>query len=164
MIKNNNNHALPWLWLSAIVIVFDQLTKHFVLRHLSYDQVVNALPFLNITLRFNRGAAFSFLGDASGWQIYLLAGISVVVSLLLIIWLSRLHRRQWLTAVPLSLILGGALGNLIDRLRFGYVVDFIDFHVGAWHFATFNIADAAVSIGAAGLVLGLIYESIARKS
>lgn len=161
---NKKKSALCWLWMSAIIIVGDQATKYLVLRHLSYDQPVAVLPFLNFTLRFNTGAAFSFLGDASGWQIYLLAGISIVVSVLLIIWLSRLRYADWMTALPLSLILGGALGNLLDRVRFRYVVDFIDFHLGAWHFATFNVADAAVSVGAVGLILGLFYESITRKS
>lgn len=147
-----------------LVVLLDQVSKYAVLRHIAYEHSVTVLPFLNFTLRFNTGAAFSFLGQASGWQIYLLSGISIVVSVGLIVWLYCLKSSDWLMALPLSLILGGALGNLIDRVRFGYVVDFIDFHLGAWHFATFNIADAAVSVGAAGLILGLLYEHFASKS
>ena len=147
-----------------LIIALDQLTKQLVLQHISAHQVIKIFPFLNLILRFNAGAAFSFLGDAQGWQLYLLSSISIIISVILVVWLTRLARTEWWIALPISLILGGALGNLIDRVHYGYVVDFIDFHVGNWHFATFNVADSAVSVGAALLVLRLLYESFTRKS
>lgn len=146
---------MRYLWISVLVIFLDQLTKYLVLHHIDIEQSVQVLPFLNFSLRFNTGAAFSFLSSVGGWQIYLLSGIAIAVSVGLLIWLYRLSEKEWLTGICLSLILGGALGNLIDRLRFGFVVDFIDFHIRTWHFATFNVADSAVSIGAVVLVLGL---------
>ncbi|OGT43456.1 MAG: signal peptidase II [Gammaproteobacteria bacterium RIFCSPHIGHO2_12_FULL_40_19] len=158
-VKNyNQKTAWPWIFVSLFIIVCDQLTKYFILQHLTEQSVVHVFPFLNFILRFNAGASFSFLGNASGWQIYLLVGISAVVSVILISWLTRLPRNEWWTTLPISLVLGGALGNLIDRVRFGYVTDFIDFYVGNWHFATFNVADSAVSVGAAWLVLIFLYE------
>jgi len=161
---NINRSAWPWLWISVFVIMLDQCSKYLVLQHVLYDNPIRVFPFLNVMLRFNTGAAFSFLESANGWQVFVLAGISIVISLCLIVWVFRLTWCEWILAMPLCLILGGALGNLIDRLRFGYVVDFIDFHVGGWHFATFNIADSAVSIGATVLVIRLLYESITRQS
>ncbi|MDP1574755.1 MAG: signal peptidase II [Coxiellaceae bacterium] len=155
--------AWPWLLLSALIICLDQVSKHLVLAHVSALDVVRVLPFLNIILRLNAGAAFSFLGSESGWQIYLLSVISVVVSVVLVAWLSQLPRREWWIAAPVSLVLGGALGNLIDRIHYGYVIDFMDFHLFDWHFATFNIADAAVSVGATWLIVRVVYESLIGK-
>ena len=120
--------AWPWLLLSALIILLDQVSKHLVLAHVTALDVVRVFPFLNIILRLNAGAAFSFLGSESGWQIYLLSVISVVVSVVLVAWLSQLPRREWWIAAPVSLVLGGALGNLIDRIHYGYVIDFVDFN------------------------------------
>lgn len=159
-----NKKAWFWIFLSLAIIVCDQLAKLIVLKNFTEQTIVHALPFLNFILRFNSGASFSFLGDASGWQVYLLSSISIIVSIALVIWLSRLSRSEWWIATPISLVLGGALGNLIDRLRYGFVIDFIDFHIGNWHFATFNIADSAVCVGATWLVLGLLYESFIGES
>lgn len=159
-----NKTAWPYIFVSVLIIVFDQCTKFYFASHFTETTLVRIFPFLNFILRFNAGAAFSFLGGQNGWQIYLLSGISIVVSLILMIWLTRLSRREWWIALPVSFVLGGAIGNLIDRVRFGVVIDFIDFHVGNWHYATFNIADSFVCIGAAWLMLGLIYESIVSKS
>lgn len=156
--------AWPWLILSFAIILLDQGAKHLVVSHVTALDEVHLLPFLNIILRFNAGAAFSFLGGQSGWQVYLLSVISVVVSVMLVAWLSQLPRREWWVACPVSLVLGGALGNLIDRIQYHYVIDFIDFHVGSWHFATFNIADAAVSVGATWLIVMVVYESLVGKS
>lgn len=155
-----NKKALPWIFISALIIALDQITKYIVLTHLTEQSVVHVFPFLNFILSFNAGASFGFLGAQNGWQVYLLSGVSIIVSVVLVIWLSRLSRSEWVLALPVSLVLGGALGNLIDRIRFGYVTDFIDFHVRNWHFATFNVADSAVSVGATWLVLRLLYESI----
>lgn len=159
-----NKKAWPWILLSVVVIVCDQLTKHWVVTHFTQQTVQPVFPFLNFILRFNAGASFSFLGSAGGWQVYLLSGISLVVSVILIGWLCRLARSEWWIAMPVSLVLGGALGNLMDRARLGYVIDFIDFHVGHWHYATFNVADSAVCVGATWLVLRLFYESTVGKS
>lgn len=158
MLARQKNSALIWLWVSILVVILDQCTKCFIRTHLSFEQPYTVLPFLNFILRFNAGAAFSFLANDNGWQTYLLSGIAIVVSLFLIGYLHKLHYKNWLTVLPICLIIGGALGNLIDRLRFGYVVDFIDFHIGAWHFATFNVADMAVSVGAVLLVVRLFYD------
>ncbi len=158
MKNHNQKTAWPWIFVSALIIACDQLTKYLILQHLTEQSAIRIFPFLNFILRFNAGASFSFLGNASGWQIYLLAGISLVVSVVLIVWLTRLPRDEWWTSLPISLVLGGALGNLIDRMHFGYVTDFIDFHVRNWHFATFNVADSAVSVGATWLVLLFLYE------
>lgn len=155
--------AWPWIAVSIVIIALDQLTKYFVLMHFTDQTVFRVSPFLNFILRFNAGAAFSFLGNAEGWQIYLLSGISIIISVALIIWLCRLSRSTWQLAFPISFILGGALGNLIDRVRFGYVIDFVDFHIGHWHYATFNIADSAVCVGAITLVLRYMYHGICKK-
>lgn len=155
--------AWPWLFVSIFIIVLDQSTKLLILHYLNDTTEIHVLPFLNIILRFNPGAAFSFLGDAGGWQVYLLSGVSIVVAIALMIWLSQLPRSEWLLALPVSLVLGGAIGNLIDRLNYGSVVDFVDFHLGSWHYATFNIADAAVSIGAVWLIVRVVYEGLIHE-
>jgi signal peptidase II len=153
-------NALPWLWLSLLVIALDQASKWLALAELAPWQPVPVLPILNWTLVFNPGAAFSFLGDAGGWQRWLFTGLALAVSALLVWWLRQTPRRQLSVAVPYALILGGAIGNVIDRLRFGHVVDFVDVHWGGWHFPAFNVADAAISVGAAWLIVGLVF---ARK-
>lgn len=152
--------AWPWIFLSLLIVVLDQFIKYLVIRDISITQTVTVFPFLNLILRYNAGAAFSFLNSASGWQIYLLSSISISVSVILIIWLCYTPRREWWTAMPISLVIGGALGNLIDRIHDGYVIDFIDFHIKTWHYATFNIADSAVCVGATWLIVRLIYESV----
>ena len=154
----------PWILVSMLVVAGDQLTKYAVVEHIGTQQVIKIFPFLNLILRFNTGAAFSFLGAQNGWQVYLLSGISIVASVVLFVWLCRLKNNDDLIALPISLVLGGAVGNLVDRLHWGFVVDFVDFHIRQWHFATFNVADAAVSMGATWLVLRLVYESIISKS
>lgn len=161
MIKNKK--AWPWMILSAAILIADQLTKYLVLQHFTEQTIHPVFSWLNFILRFNAGASFSFLGNAGGWQVYLLSGISITISIILIIWLCRLSRREWWVAMPIALVLGGALGNLIDRVRFGYVTDFIDFHMGTWHFATFNVADSAVSVGATWLVLVFLFEIYSGK-
>lgn len=155
--RAGTGNALPWLWLSLAVIVFDQASKWWALAELTPWQPVPVLPMLNWTLVFNPGAAFSFLGDAGGWQRWLFTALALGVSALLVYWLRQTPRRQLAVAVPYALILGGALGNVIDRLRFGHVVDFVDVYWRDWHFPAFNVADAAISVGAAWLVLGLVF-------
>ena len=154
-----------WLALSAVVLVLDQITKYLANGWLVLHEPVRILPVFNLTLMHNRGAAFSFLAGAGGWQRWLFAGLALGVSAVLIVWLTRLKQAQRLLAVALALIVGGALGNLIDRLWLGYVVDFLDFHFRGWHWPAFNIADAAITVGAGLLILdSLRSQEQARQS
>lgn len=141
------------LGLAAMIVVLDQLTKALIVNGLTYAIPHNVFPGFDLLLVHNTGAAFSFLDGAGGWQRWILTGISTVVSVFIVIWLCRLPRQQKLLAVALAIILGGAVGNLYDRWALGYVVDFISVYWGEWRFATFNVADAAISIGAALLAL-----------
>lgn len=151
-----NNSMLKWLWLSVLVIVLDQITKYMASTMLTYYKPVAVMPLFNFTLLHNTGAAFSFLSEAGGWQRWFFTLIAVGVSVFLVLWLKRLTAQEKIQAISLALILGGAIGNVIDRIRFGYVVDFLDFYYGTWHFPAFNIADSAITIGA---VL-IIYDSL----
>ena len=151
---SNKPNALGWLLVSAIVIALDQLTKHIALSALQPYAPHEVIPgLLNWTLAFNTGAAFSFLHDAGGWQRWLFSALAVTVSLVLIVWLRRLPRGDWRTALPLSLVIGGALGNLIDRVRFGHVTDFIEVYYRQWSWPAFNIADSAICVGAVLLIV-----------
>lgn len=147
-------NALIWLLLSAAIIALDLWTKALALAHLELHEPVPVIEgLLNWTLTYNLGAAFSFLSDAGGWQRWLFSGLAVGVSGMLAFWLSRTARNDWRQAVPFALIIGGALGNLIDRVRYGYVVDFVDAYWGDYHWPAFNIADSAIVVGAIGLAL-----------
>jgi len=154
---NMRNRAWIWLWLSILVVVLDQGSKFLAVHYLVYGKPIVVLPFFNLWLNYNTGAAFGFLGAQNGWQVFLLSGIAIIVSVVLIMWLGKTPRKDWLMALALSLILGGAIGNLIDRIRFKYVIDFFDFHIGTWHFATFNVSDIAITIGAIFLVIRLLF-------
>jgi signal peptidase II len=146
-------NALAWLLLSAAVIGFDQLTKAIVRDTLVPYMPHAAIPHvLNWTLAFNRGAAFSFLAGSSGWQTWLFGGLALVISAGLAVWLARTPRRDWRTALPVALIIGGALGNLIDRLWHGQVTDFIQVYWHTWSYPAFNAADSAITIGAVLLI------------
>ncbi len=146
-------NALIWLLLSACVIVVDQLTKMIALRELVPYMPHQVVPHvLNWTLAFNRGAAFSFLAGGSGWQAWLFGVLAVVVSVGLAVWLARLPRRDWRNALPVALIIGGALGNLVDRLVHGQVTDFIQVYWRTWAYPAFNVADSAITIGAVLLI------------
>lgn len=156
--NNDNSHAsaspglMMWLGVAAIIMLLDQLSKITLERVLTVDssKLINA--YLNLVMVYNKGAAFSFLADQQGWQRYLFAGISFAASLL-IIWLLRKHAEQKLFCWSLTLILGGAVGNLIDRIAYGHVIDFVDFHINNWHWPAFNIADSAITCGAILFVL-----------
>lgn len=156
MTKPVAKKAWVWLWLSALVIALDQITKYLVVHHLEFGQPVKILPFFNFTLNYNPGAAFSFLGAQGGWQVYLFAAISLIVAVILLVWLGRIKRSDGLMAAGVSLIIGGALGNFIDRIRLTYVIDFLDFHIKSWHYATFNVADSAICVGAFLLILRML--------
>ena len=144
-----------WLWLSLLVIVLDQVTKQIAENYLLPHQAVSVLPFFDWYLTYNPGAAFSFLADAGGWQRWFFTIVAILVSGLIFHWLRNLSREETWTAVPLSLILGGAIGNVIDRLYLGAVIDFIQVWLTptyAW--PAFNIADAAISVGIVLLIIG----------
>ncbi|TNC82252.1 MAG: signal peptidase II [Oleiphilus sp.] len=146
---------LPWLALSAVILVLDLVTKYLASSHLDYALPVNVIPgFFNLTLLHNTGAAFSFLATESGWQRWFFIALASLVSLALIKWLQTLQGDRWM-AIAITLILGGALGNLYDRITLGYVVDFLHFFWDDYHFPAFNIADTAISIGAAMMILDL---------
>jgi len=148
-----NSPQLKWLWISLTVIVMDQATKQIAEAQLTPHQPVNLLPFFDWYLTYNTGAAFSLLADAGGWQRWLFTAIAIVISLVIVQWLRKLPGEETLTALSLSLILGGAIGNLIDRILLGHVIDYIQVWLGSYPFPAFNIADAAISVGAALLIL-----------
>lgn len=143
---------LKWLWLALLVIVLDHLSKVAVSHWLQLHESVAVLPFFSFTLLHNPGAAFSFLADAGGWQRWFFTAIALFVSVVITVWLRRLPAEEKWQAAALALILGGALGNVIDRLRFGYVVDFLDFYYQQWHWPAFNIADSTITVGVAILL------------
>jgi signal peptidase II len=146
-------NALPWLGLSAVLIAVDQLTKWLAMTRLEYLRPVPVIDgFWNWLLVHNYGAAFSFLSDAGGWQRWFFTALAVLISGVLIGWLARTPRHDWRTALPFALVVAGALGNLVDRVRFGYVVDFVDWYVGSYHWPAFNVADACIVAGAVLLV------------
>jgi signal peptidase II len=145
--------AFRWLWLSIALVALDQLSKRWVERALELGETRELLSVFNIVRAHNPGAAFSFLAAASGWQRWLLTLIAAGVSVLIVVWLRRVPAGARLLPAGLALIVGGAVGNLIDRLRIGYVIDFLDFHWGALHFWAFNAADAGITVGAALLLL-----------
>lgn len=157
MTEENENLALKrtWLWflLAIILVVLDQWTKWLASESLEYGLPMVILPVFNLTLLHNPGAAFSFLSDAGGWQRWFFTGISSVVSVVLIIWISRLKQGQAWLAASLALILSGAIGNLIDRVLYGYVIDFISVHYERHYFPAFNIADSAITVGAGMMLL-----------
>lgn len=164
MLSRSRGSGLIWLGLSVFIVAIDQLSKWWINAHLVWGQVYPLLPFLNVRLAYNPGAAFSFLGDASGWQRSVLSVVTGIVVVVLTQWLRRSGRGSTWMGLSLSLIIGGAVGNLIDRIHLGYVIDFIDFHVNTWHFATFNVADAAISVGALLLLLKLVINAESSSS
>ncbi len=144
---------LKWLWLSLCLTAMDQGTKQIAEAQLTPHQPVNVMPYFDWFLTYNTGAAFSLLADAGGWQRWLFTVIAIVISLVIVQWLRKLPSDETLTAVSLSLILGGAIGNLIDRILFGHVIDYVQVWLGSYPFPAFNLADAAISVGAALLIL-----------
>jgi signal peptidase II len=155
---------LPWLFLlAAAIIMLDQLTKALVSAQLVYGVPRTVFPGFDLLLAHNYGAAFSFLGDQSGWQRWGLAGIAVGASIFIVTWLLRLPRKQVLLGAALACILGGALGNLYDRVMLGYVVDFISVYYRDWRFATFNVADIALNVGAFLIVLDILRGKSANE-
>ncbi len=144
---------LRWLWLTLFVILLDQASKQLAEAMLQFNQPVYVFSFFDLTLLYNEGAAFSFLSDQSGWQRWFFIGLALVVSLVLTVWLSRLKPGERWTGIALGLIIGGALGNVIDRILFGHVIDFIHLHVAEHYWPAFNVADSAISVGVALMLL-----------
>lgn len=154
--------SVPWFALSAALLVADQLTKWLVLQRFQLGEHLPVTGFLNLVLVYNRGAAFSFLADAPGWQTPLLIVFALGAAVLVSVLIVRSPGRHML-CTGLALILGGALGNVIDRLRFGHVVDFLDLHAYGWHWPAFNLADAGISVGAALLILEAFLHKDSRS-
>ncbi|MBX9613443.1 MAG: signal peptidase II [Burkholderiales bacterium] len=152
MARSSSGRMLPWLALALVILIADQLTKTLILGHYRLGDSTVVTGFFNIVRAHNPGAAFSFLAGASGWQRWFFTAIGVVATLV-ILWMLKAHAGQKLFSFALACILGGAVGNVVDRLMHGYVVDFLDFHWAGWHFPAFNIADSGITIGAACLIL-----------
>lgn len=146
--KSLSQTALASVWFAIVLVVADQLTKYWVNQALVLGEPVAIMPFLNFTLVYNYGAAFSFLADMGGWQRWFFSGLAMIVGGALLLWLAKLPKGWTVEVVGINLILSGAIGNLIDRIIAGRVTDFIDFYIGSWHYATFNVADIAISMGA----------------
>ena len=157
--------GLVWLWLSGVVIVLDLASKWLAESSLSlYQQVPLIDGLFSFTLAYNTGAAFSFLSDAGGWQRWFFIAVAVGISVMLLVWRARLNRDKWLEPVALALILGGALGNLYDRIVHGHVVDFILVHwQQEWFFPAFNIADSAITVGAAMLIVDMFWPKKGKR-
>jgi signal peptidase II len=155
---------LKWVWVSIVVVLLDQLSKWMAVANLEERVPEAVMPHLNFTLAYNYGAAFSFLGDQDGWQRWFFTAIAVGVSVMLISWLYKLPRENKWLAVALTLILGGALGNLFDRLVYGHVIDFISVHWDGSYFPAFNIADSAITVGAIMLGLDVVFEARREKA
>ncbi|MCY7295939.1 signal peptidase II [Alteromonas sp. a30] len=153
MLNAARQTGLRWLWLAVVAFGLDQFTKQLVLKNMALYDSIQIVPFFNFTYVQNHGAAFSFLSDAGGWQRWLFTGIALFVSALILWWLKQTKRDQVLLPIAFSLILGGALGNLFDRLVYGYVVDFLDVYYQTWHWPAFNIADCSIFLGAVGLLV-----------
>lgn len=149
-------HNAHWLWLSAVLIFLDQLTKQLVVRHIGEYERIAVLPVFNLTHLHNTGAAFSMFSSLPPW-VFITLGVGVSVGILW--WLHRHPNDERLVAVSLCLVLAGALGNVIDRATRGHVIDFLDFHYAGWHYPSFNVADMAITVGAALLILDMLLAS-----
>jgi len=148
---------LRWLWLSAVVILLDQLSKYWIVKTFQLYEQLPVLPSFNLTLTYNKGAAFSFLANAGGWQQGFFIMVALVVTLVLLVWLWRLSDQQRWEAIAISLLIGGAIGNLIDRIISGQVTDFILLYYGDWSWPAFNIADSAITLGVAILLIDAVF-------
>jgi signal peptidase II len=156
---NRVERGMKWLWLSSLVVVFDQVTKYFAEQHLGYYTAVKVFPGFSMTLVYNKGAAFNILSDAGGWQRWFLMLVSMAISLFLLAWLRTIEKNRIHLAIGIALVLGGAVGNLIDRSLYGHVIDFIDIYYRNWHLPHFNNADSAISLGAALLIYDMFKYS-----
>ncbi|MGB5637937.1 MAG: signal peptidase II [Sedimenticolaceae bacterium] len=154
---------LRLLWISVVVVVLDQLSKFWMLGSFDEYEVLTVWPVFNLTLVFNTGAAFSFLSDAGGWQRWFFVAIGVVVSAVMVVWLRKLQARERLTAYGLAFVIGGAIGNLIDRVWLGKVVDFLQWHWQDWYWPSFNLADSAITLGVVLLLIDGLFPARGSK-
>ncbi|HGJ5858130.1 MAG TPA: signal peptidase II [Arsenophonus nasoniae] len=145
--------GLRWLWLTVVILIVDLSSKQLILNHFQLYESIPLMPYFNLAYAQNPGAAFSFLADKGGWQRWFFSFVAIVICVVLIVMMYRQSVNKKLSNIAYALVIGGALGNLCDRLVHGFVVDFIDFYVGDWHWPTFNIADMAICVGAALIIL-----------
>ena len=163
MPKKIKSSGLLFLWVTVLVFLIDRFAKNWVMMHLLPGESLRVLPVFNLTLAYNTGAAFSFLSGASGWQNIFLGGLAFFATIFILVWLYKLPFQKYWMNTALCLVLGGALGNVWDRILYGYVIDFFDFHLGNWHFAIFNTADSAIFMGAVMLILHwMVFERLKR--
>jgi len=148
MLKKIFSSGLVMLWIAVLVMLLDRYSKTWVMHHLNFHEPFPIFSFFNLTLAYNTGAAFSFLDGASGWQNWVFGSLALMVSAIVIVSLARLSSRDYWMSVAFCLILGGALGNMWDRITYGYVIDLLSFHWHDWYFAIFNVADSAICVGA----------------
>ena len=156
--------SLRWLWITFVFLILDQVTKQWVANTFELYQSVNVLPFFSITYVHNLGAAFSFLADQGGWQRWFFTAIAFIASVVFSVWLKRTPASQPLLAIALACMLSGAIGNLIDRLLFGYVIDFLDFYIGTNHWPAFNVADSMIFIGAVLMIVDSFKQEKMKKN
>ena len=152
MASRSASTVLPWLAIAALIIIADQFTKTLIIGNFQHGEGITVTSFFNLVRVHNEGAAFSFLASESGWQRWFFTALGLAAAVF-IVWMLRTHGGQRLFGFALALVLGGAVGNVIDRLLHGYVVDFIQVHYGGWYFPSFNVADGAISVGAACLII-----------
>jgi len=155
---------LKYLWVTLLVIVLDQVSKQLAEHYLVFHNPVPIIPFFNLTLSYNTGAAFSFLSEAGGWQRWFFIGLALLVSVVILFWLHKLTTQDKWVAIALSLVLGGAIGNVIDRVLFGHVIDFLHLYYQQWSWPIFNIADSAISVGVAILLIDSLRGSRKKKT
>lgn len=162
--QDTNKSRLKWLWLSLLAIVLDFASKQMAEHFLQFAQPVYVLPVFDLTLLYNKGAAFSFLANESGWQRWFFTVIALSVSSVMTVWLMKLKSNEKWLAAALALVIGGAIGNLYDRIAYGHVVDFIHVHWGEHYFPAFNIADSAITLGAIMLLVDSLLFSTDKSS
>jgi len=160
----SSSGSLKWLWITVVVVALDQITKLAVVGAFTLHEQMPLMPYFNLTLAHNPGAAFNFLSDATGWQRWFFTAIALGVSVAIVVWLKRLPSGDRWMAIALALILGGALGNVWDRMTLGYVIDFMDFYVDQWHWPAFNVADSAITVGAVMLGIDAIFFAKAKDT
>ena len=157
--------GLRWLWLVVVVLIIDLGSKYLILQNFALGDTVSLFPSLNLHYARNYGAAFSFLADSGGWQRWFFAGIAVTISVILMVMMYRQSAQKRLSNIAYALIISGAIGNLSDRLIHGFVIDYIDFYIGNWHYPTFNLADVTICIGAALVILeGFLPDKDKKKA
>ncbi len=153
MMAKFKNSGLIWLWLTVLFIIVDQVTKQYIVANFDLYERTAVLPFFNLTYAQNPGAAFSFLADQPGWQRWFFSLIAAVASVVFLVWMAKTPKQNRVLSIAFALLLSGAVGNLIDRLMFGYVIDFLDFYYQQYHWPAFNVADSVIFIGAALMIL-----------